>query len=76
MVLCSFLWAAVRFSISCLRRRCSRTKKTGLFRPHLSIVSAPVRQFGREAVKTLLSIVYSKKDALTELKLQPGLVIR
>ncbi len=47
-----------------------------LYRPHLSTVSSPVRQFGREAVKALLRIVYSRKDTLSGLSMQPALVIR
>jgi LacI family transcriptional regulator len=48
----------------------------GIFRPHLSTVRTPVHEFGVEAVKSILRIIYSKKDAFGEVKFNPELVIR
>jgi LacI family transcriptional regulator len=48
----------------------------GIFRPHLSTVRSPVQIFGKEAVKTILRIIYSKKDLYNEVEFKPELVIR
>lgn len=47
-----------------------------IFRPHLSTVRSPIREFGIEAVKTILRIIYSKNDRLHEKSFEPELVIR
>lgn len=46
------------------------------FRPHLSTIRSPVREFGIEAVKTVLRIIYSKNDTLREKVFQAELVVR
>lgn len=48
----------------------------GLFRPHLSTVRSPLKLFGKEAVKMILRIIYSKKDPMCEQKFDTELVIR
>lgn len=47
-----------------------------IFRPHLSTVRTPIQDFGREAVKTILRIIYTKNDKLNEKTFEPELVIR
>ena len=49
---------------------------SSIFIPSLSTVRAPNPLFGKEAVKMILRIIYSKKDNLNEVKFQPELVIR
>lgn len=47
-----------------------------IFRPHLSTVRSPIKDFGIAAVKAILRIIYSKKDMLQEKRFEPELVIR
>jgi LacI family transcriptional regulator len=47
-----------------------------MIRPHLSTVSTPVREFGIEAVKTILRIIYTKQDKFLEKAFEPELAIR
>lgn len=47
-----------------------------IFRPHLSTIRTPIQEFGKEAVKTILRIIYSKNDKLNEKNFEPKLVIR
>lgn len=48
----------------------------GIFRPHLSTIRSPIKEFGVEAVKTILRIIYSKNDRLNEKNFEPELIIR
>lgn len=47
-----------------------------IVRPHLSTVHSPIREFGIEAVKTILRIIYSKKDSYHEKMFEPELILR
>jgi LacI family transcriptional regulator len=47
-----------------------------IIRPHLSTVHTPVNVLGAEAVKTILRIIYTRKDSLTEKSFMPELIIR
>jgi LacI family transcriptional regulator len=47
-----------------------------IIRPHLSTVHAPILEFGSEAVKTILRLVYTRKDQYLERLFEPHLVIR
>ena len=47
-----------------------------IFRPHLSTIHSPIREFGIEAVKTILRIIYSKIDNHQDRTFNPTLVIR
>lgn len=47
-----------------------------IFRPHLSTIRTPVKDFGLEAVKAILRIIYSKKDRYLVKCFEPQLVIR
>ena len=48
----------------------------GIFRPHLSTIRSPINDLGKEAVKTILRIIYTKNDKLNEKSFEPELVIR
>ncbi len=47
-----------------------------MFRPRLSTVHSPIREFGIEAVKAMLHIIYSKKDRQQGKIFDPELIIR
>ena len=47
-----------------------------IFRPHLSTIRSPIQEFGKEAVKAILRIIYSKNDKLDEKSFVPELIIR
>ncbi len=47
-----------------------------MFKPRLSTVRSPIGEFGVEAVKTMLQIIYSKKDKQQEKIFDPELVVR
>ena len=49
---------------------------SSIIRPHLSTVHAPIKEFGTEAVKTILRLIYTKNDKLFEKLFEPELVIR
>jgi LacI family transcriptional regulator len=49
---------------------------SAIFSPHLSTVKPPIMEFGREAVKAILRIVFQKKDLLQEKVFDPVLLIR
>jgi LacI family transcriptional regulator len=47
-----------------------------IFRPHLSTVRTPIQKFGKEAVKAILRIIYTKNDKLNDVAFEPELIIR
>jgi LacI family transcriptional regulator len=47
-----------------------------IIRPHLSTVHAPIKEFGTEAVKTILRLIYTKSNKVFEKGFEPELVIR
>ncbi len=47
-----------------------------VIRPHLSTVRSPIKEFGTEAVKTVLRMIYTKKDNFSEKNFDAELIVR